>query len=696
MDDKQIQSGDQNHVFTESVKQPEPENAYRPIMAAPEPDPNAQNQQGVFTNPMVDPNQQYAGYQDPYGVPPVNDPYFQVGSEVQPEVQKTTNKDRFNEAINKLNLKRINDFLIARWWLVLLLLIAFCVVSLGIYSFFGNRKTYGPTDFLNVKGGISAPQTSPSGNPNRWSITIQNKEQVSIQNIEVKLNFDRSFRYNKPINPDPAVPEGNIYRFPSLAAVGQGTSDLIIQFEGILAGNIDEDTKMTGEVSYTPSPLLNDPNGKRTVSLEAATTKITSPQIQLSITPSAQSIENGGGVELNIAFQNLSERELKDLRIRVDYPDAGNFAYASSTLTLSTTSDTKTKPDDANNIWFINSLPRLKQQTLNIKGILSGAEGVKQGFKVEIAVKSDGNNYQTLSSSATDVAVTAQPLALNTRISGKDSVKTFNPGETLNFVIEYQNRGTATLKNVEIYALIDDPANILDYNSVVFVGGDSGNLNNKILGWRGSGTPQLVNLTPQVKGQIQYSIRVKDGSQFVQSSLNQNTYTMRPRVQGKASNLDQVEVAGELYKARGDIQFTQDVSDAKEVTPQSAKYTVTWTLRTRQNKINDVVVDTVSNLPPEWFQSGWRPSITPGTNAGQLNYDAATGKITWKPGNLNNYVGLSSPIVSIGFDIVVATDSADKPYGYRNRQMFGQPNIRGVDDFTGESYQQTGSPATAR
>ena len=82
---------------------------------------------------------------------------------------------------------------------------------------------------------------------------------------------------------------------------------------------------------------------------------------------------------------------------------------------------------------------------------------------------------------------------------------------------------------------------------MVFSGGVNGNLNNRVIQWRGAGVPQLVNLTPQVKGSVIYTIKVKDGNQFVQSSLNQNTYTLRPRVQGKANNLGQIEVAGDLY-----------------------------------------------------------------------------------------------------------------------------------------------------
>jgi hypothetical protein len=695
-------SQDQNHMFPEQSgpnpnlpeQQTSQPGGYQPMINV-QPDIQENPEAVVYNNPMTnaqnpgyyDPNNQYSNYSYQQNQAVYQNPsnsYFQIGPE--PEVQKTQNKD--TKATSKFNLKKIGDWLLAKWWLVLLVVIALAVCVVGAYSFLNKPKGYTPTDFTQVNGRIQAPTSSPSGSPSRWNVVIQNKESVSIQNLKVKLNFDRTFKYTKPINPDPSTPQGDTYDFSSLAAQGQGTSEIIIQFEGVLSGNIDEEAVMSGEITYTPTPLLNTPNNTRSVSISAAKTRITAPEIRIDMTPSEQSVQNGSEVELNINFENLSERELKDLRVRMSYPDRGGFTYLSSQLSLSG-SDPKTRPDDGNNVWFINTLPRLQQQNLKVRGNVLGAEGVKQNFSVEIAIKTNNNDYQTLATTSRDVLVTAQPLVISTTINGKDASKSFDPGETLRVDVNYQNKGTTTLKNVEVFAFIDDPADVLDYSTITFDGGYSGNINNRVLQWRGSSNPQLVNLSPQVSGKFTYSVRVKSGESFLKSSLNQTSYTLRPRAQSKAGNVQQVEFAGELYKAKGDLQFEQKITPGKIDPNQANKqtFTITWTLKTRQNKVNDPVVETISNLPPtSWQQS----SISPAANADKLSYDPLTGKITWKPGNLESYTGLSSPLVSISFDLIVVAPEGSST---SNVELFKAAKITGVDDFTGERYDRTGPPA---
>jgi uncharacterized repeat protein (TIGR01451 family) len=719
---------DPNHAFPENYTGSQ--GSYRPILAGTNPSPVANPAQTNPLNPnqtpnngpypdsvyQTDPNQldqnPYVGtnpatpYDPNYSYPNHNyqpgshssnypvgydpnldpnylnqDPYFQVSG---PEVQPAVNKDQSRAA--KFGWNSITTFLLKYWFLILVAVLGLSVFGVGLYVFLKRPAGYTNQDFLNVTGRIDAPQTSPSGSPNRWSVVIQNKESVSLQDLVVELSFDRTFKYTKAINPDPSEPKGNVYKFAKLAGVGQGTSDILIQFEGVLSGNIDEEAVMSGTVSYTPTPLVGKEGNRRTISISAQKTRITAPEIRLEVSTPEQSVQNGGEATINVNFENLSERELKDIRVRVNYPDKGGFIYTSSILTLTTTGDTKTNPDDGNNTWYISTLPRLKQQNLQIKGKVFGAEGIRQTFVAEISIRRDGNDFQTLVTSSKDILITSQPLIITTQIQNKDNQKFFSPGETLTFEVEYQNKGTVTLQNVEILAFIDDPANILDYTTINLVGGDfQGNINNRVIHWRSSGSTQLATVTPQTKGKFLYSIRVKDNPQFIQSALNQSAYTLRPKAQGKALNVQQVEFAGDLYKATGDLIFEQTVSQPKKDKNQQNKatYTITWTLKTRQNKVNDVVIITTSPLPTTSWQQA---SISPASNADKLNYDPALGTITWRPGNLESYTGISRGVVSISFDLVVVAPEGQTT---SNQILFGPTKISGVDDFTGIKYDKS-------
>jgi hypothetical protein len=672
----QSNPNDQNHVFPEPEAQSDQDNSQNQNYQNEESE--ASDQDGItenlyFTNPITtqkpnsttnyNPNSQYN--------PNFESPYFQ---EETPEVQIAQNKDIAAKAPKKPN--KIIDYLTKKWWLVLLIMAGISLITSAVFFFINRGPSYDSNAFTNVSARVEAPVTSPSGSPALWKIIIQNKENINIQNLELNLEFDRSFQYARAINPDPIDPRGNQYKFSSLAGLGLGTSELIIQFEGILTGNIDEETLMRGTLTYTPEPLIGRDNNTRTVSVQSSITKITAPNISVTLSSTQQTVQNGGEVELLASFENQSDRDLRNMRITMFYPSGNGFEYKSSELQIKN-ADVKTAPDDGNNVWNIPTLPRLQTQTLRIKGNVFGSDGVRQQFRIEISTDGGNNNYKSLAVDALDIQVTAQPLIVSTRIENKESLRVFEPGETLNFVVDYQNRSTTTLQNVEIFALIDDPANLLDYNSINFVGGDIANINNRVIQWRGSGVPQLNTVTPQVRGSLRFSIKVKEGNNFIQSNLNQNTYTLRPKVQAKANNLPSFEVAGELYKARGELSFNETVERLpRESGPANQEiYKITWEIRTRQSNVKDIIVESVTSLPT----SSWKQtSIAPADAAGELVYNPQTGTIVWTVGSQPGYLGYSGPVKRIQFNLVVEDG---------NRELVGIKNVQGVDEFTGEKYE---------
>jgi hypothetical protein len=676
---------DQNHFFPEPSTQKQGDYVPR-VISTPEaevvqtqtPPPQysqqTQSNSNVYQQPDLNQNGFYQNVQQSVE----QNAYFQVGNE--PEVQPTQSKKPLMDTTGFT--KKFSAFVSAKKWFIIGIVGVLIVAGVGVGAFLMLNQV--PTSqYLGVTARIEAPQTAPSGTPNRWRVTIQNTEKVSIQNIEVKLEFDRAFRYTKPINPDPADPKGNLYKLASLQAVGQGTSDAILSFEGVLTGVIDEETTMKGEVSYTPTPLAGKQNSRRTVSIQASKTRITAPEIKVEMIPTQQEVQNGTEAEITVFFENLSERELKDVRLRMIYPGKGDFSYSTSELTLTTTGDTKTKPDDGNDIWFISSLPRLKKQQLKVRGVLNGANGVKQNFGVEIGIKSN-DGYQTLQTTSRDVTIASQPLILTTKLQGRDINQTFAPGETLNFEVAYQNQSTTTLRNVEVLASIEDPAEVLDYATLQFAGGTGGNINNRVIQWRGSGVPQLENLAPQVRGVLQYSIKVKNNEEFIRSGLSQTAYTVRPFSEAKGQNLPQVKSSGENYKGRGDISIEQSFKeDPNGSSAQNRKvYDVTLSIKSRQTKINDVVYETNTLLPPNsWNQS----TISPASFADKISYNQQNGKIVWNVGSVGAYSGLSNPVISVTFKLTVEL-TPGKSFG--GVEITGDGTLRGVDDFTAEKYEK--------
>ena len=582
---------------------------------------------------------------------------------------------------------------LAKWWLILLIVLGLTLSVVGVYVIINQKPAEQISSFNNVSATIEAPASLAKGIPENWKIIIENKENTAIQQLEIRLNFDKSFEFIKAISPSPDVPRGDIYKIARLDPIGQGISQTIIEIQGTTKGNIDEEIVMDGTVSYTPDKLVTLENAgqlpagqnvRRTIKTTMARTRTTAAQITIEMTATNQVVQNGGEAEINVTFVNTSEREIRDLKVRMNYPDKGAFVYTGSELITSSTDRVKNIPDDSNNIWLIPNLSRLQKQTLKIRGNVSGADGVKLTFGTDLGIKS-GKDYPTINQAVKDITIATQPILVNTSIENKSGGANFRPGEVVNIVINYENKGTVPLRNVELFGFVDDPANILDWTQAQFVGGDRGNLNNKVVQWRGSNVSQLVNLGTQVKGQVRYSVKVKDTETFLQTGRKQNDYILIPKVQVRADNLQQIEFAGSTYKAQGGLTFEQKITDRGPEPGQINKrrYNIIWTFKSLQNNVNEVTVTTRSSLPPNsWVQS----SITPIALVPQLNYDLRNGNISWTPSKIPAYTGISSPIVTIGFDLIVESQTTS----FNGINLFEPTKITGTDEVTGQRYDQNG------
>lgn len=672
---------DQNSIHPESNTQYSPNNNYLDQSNTQFQNQSGQGQQNqsdqshIINNNFNPPqNNYYQNIQQQLS----ENPYFEV---LQPVDNGQNNKDlnKKKEFTKKpfLPFDILGDFLIKRWWLLIIISILITLITVSLYTFV-LRQDKPVSDYTNVETRVEGPKTLPAGSPGIWKIIIQNREAVSINQIEIKLKFDKSFKYFKKINPDPVDIGGSSYKLAKLEAVGKGTSDAIISFEGLLIGNIDEDTVMSGEISYIPTPSLNKQNSRIIVPISPQRTSTTASEIKADLSTSQSVVQSGNEVELTLKFQNFSEKELSDLRIKLFYPDK-SFVYSSSELTLTSSTSLKLKPDDGNNIWYIASVPRLQTQILKIKGIINGAGGVKQTFISEIGIK-NGSDYSVLQTSPADITITSQPLFITTSIENKGTNPYFSPGETLSFNIVYQNRSNQTLNNVEIYASIDDPSDLIDYSTLKYT---DGVLNNRIIQWRASGVKQLENLPPQAKGTLKFTAQVKKEDQFVKSGLNQTAYILKLMVEGKALNLPSARFEGTVYKATARIYEDQKIKRIIDTSlpPTQRIYEVTWTVETAQNRVNDVIFNTATNLPPSaWNQS----TILPISMSNKLSYNPLNGNIMWKPGSIEPYTGISSPLVFVSFKLLVDISAGGSFNGLQIiKPVYGQ----GLDDVTGEKYE---------
>ena len=126
--------------------------------------------------------------------------YFRVS---EPDVIIVENKVKTSPAWMVLAL--------AKWWLILLIVLGLTLSVVGVYVIINQKPAEQIGSFNNVSATIEAPASLAKGIPENWKIIIENKENTAIQQLEIRLNFDKSFEFINAISPSPDVPRGDTY-----------------------------------------------------------------------------------------------------------------------------------------------------------------------------------------------------------------------------------------------------------------------------------------------------------------------------------------------------------------------------------------------------------------------------------------------------------------------------------------------------
>lgn len=631
---------------------------------------NGYNYQNPVPQQPYQSNQYFQTPTDPYAVQNPNIP--NQAKVPNPQVAK----------LLKL-FQQTKTFCIQKWWLILILLVGLSVMFLGIFAYVNSRKnaTQSAVEYTNVNTQISAPATLAQGTPGTWEITIENKEKVPITNVILDLKFDNDFQFLREITPSSENGDGLKYILPKIDALGGRTNSIKIRFEGILIGRPDIETTMSGKITYQPevnSKLQNTAS----LDLKQSRTKITSPEIDLSLTPTIDEVRNSGEVEFTVRLKNRTDREIKDLRLVMNYPSGTNaFAYTSSEYTVSSTIAPITSPSTGDNTWNLSRLAGGSEQVLKLRGKVTGANGAKLSFGVSIDLKNSRNEYQKIRETFKDISIVAQNINLSIKIEGKDSYQIFAPGETLTFSVNYKNEGTKIINDLIVTSFVDDPASILDLSTLSFTSAERGSIAGNQVVWKAPTLPQLQTVRPTQTGTYNFTVKVKNEANFLNANLDQKQYTLRAGATAKAQNLDQIEASSPSYKAKGKLEFFQDDpvvkkdNAGKEIKTAKNKniYTVTWRIRSWQNETSDVVVKTTSALD----RSSWLGVIVPESAKNSIVYNPQSGEITWSVGTVLGYTGRKDAEIKISFD--VEADKSDGP-------LTKEPQITGTDIFTSEKY----------
>lgn len=376
--------------------------------------------------------------------------------------------------------------------------------------------------------------------------------------------------------------------------------------------------------------------------------------------------------DLKVDYKNISGESLKNLELRVEYPQ--NYTFQNASI----------KPDLGDNIWRLGDLRAGSTNLINIQGSVIAQADSFFDIKVKLVSKSLSGEY-VVTEKSVSISVSTPPLSI-VIVSDTSPENVVKPGGYINYTLQYKNNTDIGFQDVVIRAqLTGEMYNFgtieqdIDFNSVTHE-----------LTWNKSRMDSLGLLAPGASGSINFKVDVLDKFPIVllsdkNYSLKANVQIDSPTVPSYVSAERTISIASMTTKVAGIIKIeskglfrdaSSGILNSGQVPPQvnkATKYTVHWIITNYATDVSGVVVR--ASLEPGVRGTGVVKSNIETTPF----YNDRTQEITWNIPKISATRGvLGEPIEGIfQIEALPAVNQAET-----NMALIGETTITALDLFT--------------
>ena len=544
---------------------------------------------------------------------------------------------------------------INRFWLGVIVTIV--VIGLGYLIFILLRSG-------GVEFGVVGPNEVKAGEPREFKLIYQNNSRISLEDGELLLNLGDGVVSLE--SPNERILRANIGEIKS-GEKGEQIFKLMFFGENRASRNLE------AVFHYRPKTItsLLEQKTNYLVVISGSTFKVdmTLPQ---QVLPEQD-------FPMNISWENQSENNYQDVKIKIDWPENYNFASALP------------QPSEQNNIWYLGQVPAGGQNKIDINGSLSGQEGISRKFVVNVLIYLNDRAF-VLNQVESYLAVIPNPLVMSASVNG-DTVYNANISDDLNFRITYRNDHQVGLRNVVIKAKLD--GSMFDFSTLKAYKGYFSS-KDKTITWNSTNMPELIVLNPGESGEINFSIKTLK-NYVVKSAADKNLMmTMKatidtttiPEAIGINSPIKAAAQVIVKINTKADLLVSSFYRDAPANiinagklplrVGQPVQFTIHWKIKNYTNAINNVVVKTI--LPTGVTFTG-RLAGNMGEN--QVTYNDRTGEVIWTLDNIPANSGILTKAYEAIFQIEAtpAANSVNQAINLTSettltaQDMFTQQNI---------------------
>ncbi|MBU1292340.1 hypothetical protein KKH07_02610 [Patescibacteria group bacterium] len=492
-----------------------------------------------------------------------------------------------------------------------------------------------------------------SGEEVKYLIKYNNNTRLVLENLKLV------FHYPKDSIPANQQSLDETIDLPDLAPGQEKEIELLVRIIGLRG----ENQKAWVELSYQPVGI----SSQYTNVAEFISQVISVPLILDFDLP--EKLVTGQDFDFSLRYLNQAEVSFDDIRIRIDYP--AGFVFESANL--------NPLEDENNNVWSLGKLMAGEQSRISIRGNIQGKEGEVKSFKAQLGIFQN-EEFTPYSETVGALQISNSPLSISQTVNESTNYIA-QANQILTYQINYQNTTDIGIKNVVITSKLE--GKVLDFTSLE-LGSGSFNGDTQTITWNASNVSNLALLGPYQKGQLSFSIRIKN-------PLPINGYSDKNFIVNNEVKIDSLEVplslkdieitgqskmttkiASQLTLQSQGYYYDDLITNSGPIPPkvsQTTSYTIKWRLVNTSNDLKNVKV--IGSLPPH---VNWNNRVS-GTG---LTYNSQTGQIIWSVGDLQAATGVLLPVKEVAFQISITPSLAHLG---NLVELISQSQASGQDNF---------------
>ena len=498
----------------------------------------------------------------------------------------------------------------------------FFLVILSLAAYFAYLQFFsGENDMAAVKLSISAPEQVLAGEEFTYQIEYFNPTKFAISKVRVELKYPENFIF---VNAQPVPTSGtNSFVLDSLAAGARG----VLEVRGQIIAPQGSVQAVSARLSYVPVNFSSE--FKKEASKAIA---VSGTGFQIAVESSDLAFVNQDN-EISLAFFDVESNPLNDFILRFSVPEQVTVRLseekdlASSTLLIT---------PDGSNSWLISGLAQNVSASRFdfLYQVKEGTESPQITIQLEKRLL-DGQTYAFFEKTIFPEVVKSD-LNLSLFLGGSKNSQPASFGSTLNYTLNYSNKGIDTLQDVVLMAVLD--GFLFDWNTLKMETSGE-NRNNKMLVWNKQSIPALAELKPGDEGEINFSIDLRRYSdEYFGRSLEVSAYAQygaggqEATTEGNRSNNIVSKLNSDLSLVEKIRYFDDDNAPVGSgpLPPkvnETSSFRVYWTVKNNIHELSQAEV--VLNLPRyvSWLGNEQK-------TVGDLFYDSDRHVVVWNIGRL--------------------------------------------------------------